>query len=371
VAALATLALAACGSSSPSTSNAAATSSSAAGSSSSGVATATQKLQPYLSAPTKINVTTPVKAPAPSGKFVISLGTSQSQNVQDQQAIHQAASALGWNYAEISYDPANTSTFQAALETAIAKHPNFIQEAGMPASLITASDMQQLRSSGIKFSTQASYPQVINDTIIANPDSIANTTLWGQIVGYYFVSESGGKGNALVVHVPAYTILDGFTQGFGSVVSSLCPGCKVQTLNITLPQLAAGQTNSLVVSALRRNPDVNYLVYDDAPWADGITQALSAAGLAHQVKIIGEGADQDALAALRAGAEAAWTGYSGPYSSFQTMDAFVRAAEAMPLNTTEEDIQPTQLLTPSNVGSITDWNAPTDALQQFVKLWKR
>jgi ABC-type sugar transport system substrate-binding protein len=335
------------------------------------VATATHNLQAYLATPTKINVTTPVKSPAPSGKLVISLGTSQSQNVQDQHAVQQAAKALGWNFAEISYDPANTATYQAALQTAIAKHPDFIQEAGMPASMISPAIMQQLRSNRIKFSTQASYPEVLNDTILANPDSFANTTLWGKIIGDYFVSHSGGKGNALVVHVPAYTILNGFTQGFQNVVSSLCSGCKTQTLNITLPQLAAGQTNSLVVSALRRNPDVNYLVYDDAPWADGVTQALSAAGLSKQVTIVGEGADPAAMAALRAGTEAAWTGYSGPYSTYQTMDAFVRAAEGLPSNTKEEDIQPTQLLTHENVGSISDWNAPSDALQQFLKLWKR
>jgi hypothetical protein len=53
------------------------------------------------------------------------------------------------------------------------------------------------------------------------------------------------------------------------------------------------------------------------------------------------------------------------------MDAFVRAAEGLPSNTKEEDIQPTQLLTHENVGSISDWNAPSDALQQFLKLWKR
>jgi ABC-type sugar transport system substrate-binding protein len=301
---------------------------------------------------------------------VVVLGTSQSQNVQIQTAVKQAAGALGWNYSEISYDPANTSTFLAAIKTAIAKRPNFIGYAGLPVSLIPASTMQQLQSEGIKLVSQASYPAVLDSTVVANPDSYPNTVQWGKIAGYYFVSNSGGKGVTLIDHVPAYSILDGFVQGFKSVVSSMCPACKTQELDVTLPELAAGQGSSLVVSALRRNPSVNYLVYDDAPFADGITQALSAAGLSHQVKIIGEGTDPDALSALRAGTEAAWTGYSAYYSSYEAVDAMVRAAEGMPANP-QDNLQGTQLLTSTNVGSTTDWNQPATTLQQFTKLWKK
>jgi ribose transport system substrate-binding protein len=364
------LSLAACGSSSSSSSSAVSATDAAAAPSNSGTAAARSALQPFLASPTKITVTTPVKAAPPSGKSEVFLGTSQSQNVEIQQTGAQAAQALGWSFTKVSYDPANPSTFQAALQTAIAKHPNFIGWAGLPISLVSPATMHQINSAGIKLVTQASYPQLLNDTVLANPDSYPNTVQWGKIVGYYFVSDSGGKGVALVDHVPAYSILDGFVQGFKSVVSSMCPKCRVKELDVTLPELAAGQGNSLVVSALRRDPSVNYLVYDDAPFADGVTQALSAAGLSHQVKIIGEGTDPDALAALRAGTESAWTGYSAKYSELEATDAMVRSAEGLPPDA-EDNLQGTQLLTKASVGSTTDWNEPSDMLQQFLKLWHK
>ena len=63
------------------------------------------------------------------------------------------------------------------------------------------------------------------------------------------------------------------------------------------------------MSALRSNSSADYLVYDDGPFADGITSALASAGLTSKVKVIGEAADVTGVAALKAGTEQAWTGF--------------------------------------------------------------
>lgn len=343
-------------------------SSSLASSPSSGVARATAALKQYLTAPTKINLTTPLKSPAPTGKYLIFLGTSQVQNVQGQVAEAQAAKALHWKYSEISYDAANPATFISALNLAIAKRPNFITEAGTPASAINASQLAQMKADHIKFDTTASYPTEINSTVIANTDTYANLVLWGKIIGYYFVSHSNGTGNALVVHVPAYAVLDGFTNGFGSVVRTLCPKCTVQTVDISLPQLSAGQINSTVVNALKRDTSAHYLVYDDAPWADGIQSSLAASGISN-IQIIGEAADASAIAALHNHTELAWTAFNTQYSYYEAVDAFIRSAEGMPVPASDA-LNPTQLLTSANIGSRTTWAVPNE-FQQFVKLWKK
>ena len=108
-----------------------------------------------------------------------------------------------------------------------------------------------------------------------------------------------------------------------------CPGCKTSTTNITIPDLVAGKVPSTLVSALRSNPDANYLVFDDGPFADGITSALSGAGLNGKVKVIGEAADQAGIAALKTGQEAAWTGFDPGYQAYEDMDIAFRDAEGM------------------------------------------
>jgi hypothetical protein len=169
--------------------------------------------------------------------------------------------------------------------------------------------------------------------------------------------------------VPAYPILNGFTDAFTARVKQLCSSCGTQMVNVTIPDLVAGRVPSTLVSALRSNSSANYLVFDDGPFADGIQAPLAAAGFAGKVKIIGEAADQAGIAALKTGQQAAWTGFDPSYQSYEMMDSMLRDSEGMPVSQAQEGVQPTQLLTKQTVGSISNWSAPSDAVSQFKTLW--
>lgn len=361
------LALAACGSSSSSSSSSAGSSGSSGSSSgSASTSAASAGLQPYMALPAKINVTTPLKSAPPAGKTVVFMGTSNPSNVLVQQGVQKLAALAHWNYSLVTYDPANPGTLTSAITTALAKHPQYLTEAGNP---LTPSQLSTIQHAGAKVVLNSVYPVTIKAPVIAQTDSSMQDALMGKIIADYFVSSSGGKGNAVIEHVPAYPILDAFTNSFQAEVKKQCPGCKTSIANVTIPQLTAGQVPSVLVSALRSNPSANYLVFDDGPFADGVTSALSAAGLS-KVKVIGEAADNAGVAALKAGTEQAWTGYDPSYQAYLAMDAMFRDAEGMPIPLAEEATQPTQLLTKSTVGSITAWSAPANPLPQFEALWK-
>ena len=363
-------AIAACGSSSSSSttsSSAASASGSTSGSSGSGGGSAAQAaLQPYLSTPTKINVTTPLKAAPPAGKTVVFMGTNNPSNVLVQQGVQKLAALAHWNYSLVTYDPANPGTLTAAITTALAKHPQYITEAGNP---LTPSQLSTIQKGGAKVVLNSVYPVTVAPPVIAQTDSATQDALMGKIIADYFVSDSGGKGNAVIEHVPAYPILDAFTNSFQAEVTKQCPACKTSIANVTIPQLTAGQVPSVLVSALRSNSSAKYLVFDDGPFADGVTSALAAAGLSG-VKVIGEAADNAGVAALKTGKEQAWTGYDPSYQAYLAMDAMFRDAEGPPIPLTEEATQPTQLLTKATVGNTTAWSAPTNPLPQFKALWK-
>jgi Periplasmic binding protein domain len=367
------LALAACGSSSSSTSSASgsgsssSSGSSAASSGSGSASAAATALSPYKSLPTTINITTPLKSAPPKGKTIVMLGTNNPSNVIIQQGLAKLAKMAGWNYSLVTYDPANPGTFTQAETTALAKHPQYLVEAGLP---LTASQLAQAKSAGAKWILDSVYPVSVTDPVIGQVDAYAQDALMGKITADYFVSDSGGKGNAVIEHVPSYPILDGFTTGFDNEVKAKCPGCKTSTTNITIPDLTAGKASSELVSALRSNSSANYLVFDDGPFADGITSALSAAGLNGKVKVIGEAADTAGIAALKNGSEAAWTGFDPAYQAYEDMDIAFRNAEGMTVPLAQEAQQPTQLLTKDTIGSTTNWSAPTDAQTQFLKLWQ-
>lgn len=369
------LALAACGSSSSSTSSASSGSSGSSGttatnaastSGSGSVAAATAALSQYKSLPTSINITTPLKSAPPKGKTIVMLGTNNPSNVIVQQGMAKLAKIAGWNFSVVSYDPANPGTFTQAETTALSKHPQYLVEAGLP---LTAAQLAMAKNAGAKWILDSVYPVQVKDPVIGQVDAFAQDALMGKIIADYFISDSGGKGNAVIEHIPSYPILDGFTTGFGNEVKAKCPDCKTSTTNITIPDLVAGKAASELVSALRSNPSANYLVFDDGPFADGITSALAAAGLKDKVKVIGEAADQAGLAALKNGTEAAWTGFDPGYQSLENMDIAFRDAEGTTIPVDQEAQQPTQLLTKDTIGSATNWTAPTDAEAQFLKLW--
>lgn len=367
-------ALAACGSSSSSSSTGSA--SNAAGSSqgsaaSGGVATAQAKLKQYEATPTKIIQTQSLKSPPSAGKSLVMLGTADPGNVVIQKGLKELASLAHWNYSQISYDPANIGSFNAAIDTALSKHPDYVAEAGLP---VTAQALQKVQSAGAKWVLTAVCPVTVKPPIIGASNGCSNDAEMGRVLAYYFVSDSGGKGNAIIEHVAAYPVLTAFTDAFTATVKSLCPSCKTQIVDITIPDLAAGKIPSRMVSALKTNPDANYMVFDYGPFAEGINSALNAAGLGGKVKIIGQAADAGAIAALKSGQQAAWTGFDPGYQPYAMFDAMFRDQAGLPINQTEQALQPTQILTKSNINSVNIqngfWSEPADTPSQFKALWQ-
>ena len=366
-------ALAACGSSSSSSSTSSASNaadSSQGSAASGGVATAQAKLKQYEATPTKIIQTQSLTSPPPTGKSLVMLGTADPGNVVIQKGLAQMAKLAHWDYSQISYDPANIGSFNAAIDSALSKHPDYVAEAGLP---VTSQALQKVQSAGAKWVITAVCPVNVKPPIIGASNGCLNDAEMGRVLAYYFVSDSGGKGNAVIEHVAAYPVLTAFTDAFTATVKSLCPACKTQIVDITIPDLAAGKIPSRMVSALKTNPDANYMVFDYGPFAEGINSALNAAGLGGKVKIIGQAADAGAIAALKSGQQAAWTGFDPGYQPYAMFDAMFRDQEGLPINQTEQALQPTQILTKSNINSVNIqngfWSEPADALSQFKALW--
>jgi len=369
-------ALAACGSSSSSSSSSSASSASNAGDTSQtsgasgGVAIAQTKLKQYEATPTKIIQTQSLTSPPPTGKSLVMLGTADPGNVVIQKGLQQLAALAHWSYSQVSYDPANIGSFNAAIDTALTKHPDYVAEAGLP---VTPQGLQKVQSAGAKWVITAVCPVNVKPPIIGASNGCSNDAEMGRVLAYYFVSDSGGKGNAVMEHVAAYPVLTAFTSAFISTTKLLCPSCKTQLVNITIPDLAAGKIPSRMVSALKTNPDANYLVFDYGPFAEGINSALNAAGLGGKVKIIGQAADAGAIAALKNGTQAAWTGFDPGYQPYAMFDAMFRDQEGLPIDQTQQALQPTQILTKSNINSVNIqngfWSEPADTPAQFKALW--
>jgi len=336
-----------------------------------GSTTPSQMLTQYLAKPTSIGNFAPLKSAPPKGKVVVFLATGEVSNVQVANGVAQAAKAAGWKYYSASYNAADPASMSAALDIAIAKHANYVMEAGTP---LFPSFTSAAAAHHIKIAVDAVDPVDVTGPVIDSSGGAPVDYRMGVLTADEFIVNSHSKGVAVEEAIPQYPILTTFAHGFQNTVKSECPACKIIPADVSLTDFAAGKLDSDVITVVKANPSAKYLVFDDGPFADGITSALSAQGISG-IKVLGEAGDAAGFAALKTGANLSWTGYSVPFDSWEMMDAAFRNAEGMKVPSADAS-QPTQIVTEANAGSITlyptigGWNYPTNGFAQFEKVWQ-
>jgi ribose transport system substrate-binding protein len=337
--------------------------------SSAAVAQAKALVAQYEAAPAKIAQAAPLPSPAPKGKSIIFLEQGAVPAVvQVGLGEKAAAAAVGWSFSTIDYDPSNATSIQSAFQTALQKKPTVVSITGTDPSSFGASTIADFKQAGIPIivSTTGNVPS--DPTIIGDPGGPPSYALAGKALAVWVVADSNGTGNVLLAHVPDFAILASFTDPFQAEMKALCPACQVKLVNATIAQATGGQEAQVVAAAAKANPGYKYVIYDDGDFATGINSALSAAGISG-LKVGGADFQPEQAAALRAGTQAVWTGNNVLNIGYSVVDAALRYVEGAPQNHAT-DAEPTQLLTKATIGSMNSFILPSDALQQFEKLWQ-
>jgi ribose transport system substrate-binding protein len=359
----------ACGSSSPgSPSSSSVPSSAPTTGSSAEVTKATVAAKLAEAASTKILQTTPLPRKPPTGKLFVYIADPIPANSQIGQTAELAASAVGWRFAKLSYTPGNPDTFQSALSTALSMHASVVGEAGVPASQFGASEIAAYKAADVPIVVTNLVPGTNSGDIYATPGSTYEV-YGSKALADWFISDSQGKGDALVENAAVYPILTQFDSGFEAAVKENCTGCSTQNLVVPPDDITNGQLIPTVISRLRANPKFDYVVFDNGLFADGVSAQLDAAGL-NKVKVIGTGMDPDGASAIKAGTESAWMSISYYYQGYSLMDAAFRVVEHVP-GIAGDTAASQQLITSADIDQFGTGNyPPPDALQQFEKLWK-
>ena len=153
----------------------------------------------------------PLKGAPPAGKSLVMLGTNDPNNQKLQKSLKELAALAKWKYELVSYDPANPATFNAAIDTAITKKADYIAEAGIP---LTPAMIKKVQDAGSKWVLTSVHPAEVKAPVIVNTNAYANDEQMGEVLADFFITDSKGKGNVVIEHVPAYPILKGFIDGF-------------------------------------------------------------------------------------------------------------------------------------------------------------
>jgi ribose transport system substrate-binding protein len=366
--------LAACGSSSeegagqPSAGQPSAAQPSAGKDGGSDVTAATEVVEQYGQEPTEIGVKEPLKEAPAKGRTLVFLQCELSQCKQFRDGAAAAAEAIGWNLKTIAFENANPATMVAAMEQALRHKPVAVSVSGLPQA-VWKSMIPKYEAAGVAIVPFSVGDIELSKTVPVNISAPDDFSKAGEIMANWVIADSQGRGRALVVDFPAFAVMHAFSTSAVETVKSRCEGCDAKSLEISLAQLTGGSVVSAIVSALRRDPTIKYVLSSEGSLTQGIQSGLKGAGL-QDVKIGGGSPTVVDLQALRDGTPGAWTTQPIRYIGWQVVDAAVRIDAGMSVPEAEGG-WPQRLLTADTAPEDPEASLdhPSNYQEQFKKLW--
>lgn len=333
------------------------------------VATAQAFLAKYLTAPTGLPVTDPLPAKPTPGKTIVYLACEVPQCVQLGDGVTAAAKSVGWQSKILTWKSSDPATLVAAMQQALELKPApaYVVFSGLP-PVVWSSKVPAFKAAGIKLIAASLGPATLGDTLIANLLDDADAKLQGKILADWVIADSGGKAKVLQQDFPDFPTIAGVGTGIRDEIAATCPGCSVTKLDVTGAQLASGGVTPAIISALQRDPSIDYLAASDIALAPGLPAALKAAGL-DKVKIVGGAADPTTEQTLRDGTGSAFMANDLGYVGWLAVDVALRDAAGATFAPNGGGM-PQELLTKDTVGpagAVTDF--PVGYQDSFKKLW--
>lgn len=332
-----------------------------------------QVAQGYMKFPAKITQKIPLKVKPPRGIKVTFMQAGVPQQIQQFDVLTEAVKSLGWTANQIPFAGSDGASITSAFTTALAQGTDVIIAPGITTALVSDSLRQRLLAAKVPvIVAQACPSEPLKPPLF--PGALmcgAGEAPGAKALANWLAADSGGKGHVLLEYMPQFPLYAAFHDLLISELKKACPGCTVDTQEVTLAQYSSNQLSSILVNRLRKDPSITYLFYDNGSWTRGILPALDAAGLLGKIKIGGRSIDPTSQAALKANQMVAWTALPQGTMLLGSLDSALRVltkSSGITLNA----VVPTQLITNVNVNTIPDpyLYAPANSLAQYKKLWK-
>jgi ribose transport system substrate-binding protein len=184
--------------------------------------------------------------------------------------------------------------------------------------------------------------------------------------------DSKGKGHVALVNYPGFAFGAVFENAFNAELDKACPDCKVTTVDENTAEALDNQGAAPVISTLRRDPSIKYVLSENVPFLTGFTAALDAAGL-YDVKWGGGSGDITDLQEIAAGGqEVVTTGCGEIIAGWLSVDAALRHLEGSAYPSDYGHL-PTQILTAGNKDRWTispSFDEPANYQDLFKAAWK-
>jgi ABC-type sugar transport system substrate-binding protein len=331
------------------------------------------RVQALLANPTGIGRTTPLTHKPATDKFIVGIGNPISTSLVTGSGQAAGARLLGWKYETIQ-EGSGPEDPEQALNLAIAMKPS---------GIIYYTSPRQSMAAGLAKAKADGIPIVTSATPDANPpaapiiaqynDSSAQLAPIGVGLADYVAVNSNLNANVALVTLPVYSVLGAFDTSFQRELKADCTRCTITQVPQQLTDLGT-VTPTSVVNAIRRNPAINYVIFDCGCAAAGVTSALHAAGL-NSIVLGGEGPLTPSIKEMQEGDNEVWGALPLESMGFGLIDSFARYFNGQSLSPIVTEPSTWQLLTRSNIASAhfdsqDNYIGDADFAAAWAKLWK-
>jgi ribose transport system substrate-binding protein len=330
-------------------------------------------VEQYSTPATEIVQTEPLSQPPDPLKVAFIVCADPSCVVLDG-FLEEAVTALGWEYTSIN---APATDFGSAVQQAIDTQPDFIAGTGTDAAAFQP-QYDAMREAGIPYFTcyATDVPAGEDNNLFANCYDSSAAAVYSDVLASWIIDHSGGSANTLIVSLPAFPILEAQADSASAAFAARCPDCGVDTLDLTIDDLAGGTAPTAIISFLQSNPDINYIYLTYNGFEPGLAEALDSAGLGDSVQITGTQAQQPQLQAIIDGRSAVWTALPQEYAMWSLADQMARVAngEWTSENERTNAVPPFFLIddaetAESYIDLDNGWPGPDGFKDQFKALW--
>jgi ribose transport system substrate-binding protein len=272
-----------------------------------GLALAQGRVDEFSKTLTDLGLTEKVKAPKGLKVAYVQCSVPVCESIK--KGIAEAVDAIGGTL-QIFTTQDTADTVQAAFEAAVQSNPDMVLTSGNPRAWFETSlaKLNAKKIPVVAWSMPEPYQAPgLAANLITGDDYYFN----GVLMADYVAAKTKGKANALFLNIPQFPVLGLESEGFKAEMASVCPGCKVTSLDFTVDQLIAGNHISAAVSEFQKDPAINYLVTGFGDMLLGMPDALkgihvtvpaiSQAGTPANYQLIADGSLQVADVGLPTG----------------------------------------------------------------------
>ncbi len=306
--------------------------------------------------------------PAALKVYLIATGNETDRLIG--QGMSEAAELLGWSVEVINADRRDPAQATAAVLSALESGADAIVVPSVQAAAI-AEGIAEAEEQGVPIvQIGSSEPEAFTgavNTITANAD------LYGQIMAAATAADAEQAGEAAHVGIltsGALTFLAPVFDAFTEQLQGYCPDCSTELIDAPVGELASGQASTSIVSALQRNPDLNY-VLTLGNFAAGVRPGLDSNGY-ESVKIVGYLPTPALLQEMVDSPDGyvGWVVVPNTYDGFTAIDAVLRAKTGGDPTVHNEEAEPLWIVGPdSDIDTSALPELPFDYAQAFAALW--